>query len=345
MAGQVAHEGIGDLLGVAGDRQVDAQDLGLLVVAQHVVAQHAAVQADLELDPGHAEIVAGDVIDLGRPLVDADRLGELDGRRQVGDDVQLPVRLLVAARLKRDLLALGDDLLDLVLALADGRELGALAVDHQLRRLAAAHVVDEAGELAADRHAQQLVVLGHVEIDRRLAGIGGRRDPQIGNHRRRRRESRREGGNHAVVAPAAGDGERHDQGEDRHEAQRPGVEDGQTGTRRLVGEPGQPRRLTATMGLPQGCGHRVVLARGQAILHGDQWPVRHPAVEFEAADRGFARGPGKIPQTPPAERAQGERQDSQHAGMNPGIEAGEKLEMGRSDEQGDKSQQRHQTRP
>ena len=106
--------------------------LGLLVVAQHVGAQHRAVQADLQLHAGHAEIVAGDVLDLGRPLVDADRPGELDGRREVGDDVQLPARLLVAARLQDDLLALGDDLLDLVLALADGGELGALAVDHQL---------------------------------------------------------------------------------------------------------------------------------------------------------------------------------------------------------------------
>ena len=86
-----------------GDRQVDAEHLGLLVVAQHVGAQHAAVQADLQLHAGHAEIVAGDVLDLGRPLVDADRLGELDGRRQVGNDMQLPARLLVAARLQGDL--------------------------------------------------------------------------------------------------------------------------------------------------------------------------------------------------------------------------------------------------
>jgi len=31
--------------------------------------------------------------------------------------------------------------------------------------------------------------------------------------------------------------------------------------------------------------------------------------------------------------------------MNPGIEAGKKVEMGRGDEQGHESQQRHQTRP
>ncbi len=91
-------------------------------LAQRIVAQHAAMQAHLQLDAGHAEIVAGDVLDLGRPLVDADRAGEVDGRRQVGDDVELPARLLVAARLQGDLLALGDGLFDLVLALADGRE-------------------------------------------------------------------------------------------------------------------------------------------------------------------------------------------------------------------------------
>ena len=91
------------LLAVAGDRQVDPQHLGLLAVVQHVGAQHRAVQADLQLHAGDAEIVAGDVLDLGRPLVDADRLGELDGRREVGNDVQLPARLLVAARLQGDL--------------------------------------------------------------------------------------------------------------------------------------------------------------------------------------------------------------------------------------------------
>jgi hypothetical protein len=73
--------------------------------------------------------------------------------------------------------------------------------------------------------------------------------------------------------------------------------------------------------------------------------VRHAAVEFEPADRGFVRGPGKIAQAPPAERTEGERQHRQHTGMNPGIEAGEKVEMGRGDEQGHESQQRHETRP
>ena len=97
MTGQVAHERVGHLLGVAGDRQVDAQDFRLLVVAQRIVAQHAAVQTDLELNAGHAEIVTGHVLDLGRPFVDADRAREVDGGRQIGDDVQLPARLLVAA--------------------------------------------------------------------------------------------------------------------------------------------------------------------------------------------------------------------------------------------------------
>ena len=179
-----------------------------------------------------------------------------------------------------------------------------LAVDHQLRRLAAAHVVDEARELAADRHAQNLVAIGHVEIDRRLAGIGRRRDPQIGDHRRRRRKGRREGRRHAVGAPAAGAGDRHDQQQHRHEAQRPGVERGKSGMGRLVAEAGQALDLAAAMGVPQGGGHRIALAGGEAILHGDQRPVRHAAVALEPADRVFPRGPGKIAELPPAEPAQ-----------------------------------------
>src|SRR5947207_1392854 len=118
--------------------------------------------------------------------------------------MQLPARLLIAARLEHDLFAIHDRLLDLVFALGDGAELALLAVDHQLGRVATAHVVDEARELAADRHAQKLVVFGHVEIDRWLAGIGRRRDPEVRDHRRRRRKSRSDSSRHAIGTPAAG---------------------------------------------------------------------------------------------------------------------------------------------
>ena len=345
MAGQVAHEGVGDLLGVARDRQVDAQHLGLLVAAQRIVAQNAAVQAHLELDAGHAEIVAGEVLDLGRPLVDADRTGEVDRRSEVGNDMEFPAGLLVAARLQGDLLALGDDVFDLVLALADGRELGLLAVDRQDRRLAATRVIDEARNLAADRYAQNLVVLGHVQIDRRLAGIGRRRDPQVGNDRRRRRESRGHGGGHAITAPAARHGDGDDESQQRHEAQRPLVEGGEARMSRPIAQAGKALGLTATMGFPQGHGHRIGIAGGQLVLHGGQRPVRNVAVALEPTDRRFARGPRKITKPPPGETGKGQRDGGQNAGMDPRIEAGEQVEMGGGNEERDEGEQRHEARP
>ncbi len=345
MAREIAHEGVGDLLGIARDRQVDPQDLGLLVTAQCIVAQHAAMQAHLQLDAGDAEIVAREVVDLGRPLVDADRARELDGRGEVGNDVELPARLLVAARLQGDLLALGDDLLDLVLALADGRELGRLAVDQELRRLAAAHVVNEARDLAADRDAQHLVGIGHVQIDRRLAGIGRRCDPQVGDDRRRRWEGRRHRGGHAVAAPAARDGDGDHERQQRHETEGPLVETGEAWVCRLVAQADEAFGLAAAMGLPESLGHRVGRAGGQMVLHGHQRPVRNVAIAFEPADRGFPRGPGEIAQLPPGEAGEGERDGRQHARMHPGIQAGEQVEMGGGDEQRHERQQRHETRP
>ena len=199
--------------------------------------------------------------------------------------MQLPARLLVAARLERDLGARGDRLLDLVLARADGIELERLAVDVELRGMAAAHVVDEARDLRADGDAQQLVVVRHVEIDRRLAGIGRRRDPEIGDDRRRRRKGRREGGHHAVGAPAARHHDGDDERQHRHDAQRPGVDDRENRLRRLVDQAGETLGLAAAMGLPQRDRHRIGAARGQLILHGDQRAMRHARVALEAADR------------------------------------------------------------
>ena len=287
-AGEVAHEGVGDLPGARRHRQVDAHDLGLVLVGQHVGAQHGAVQADLKLHAGHAKIVAGDVLDLGRPFVDADAAREFHCRREVRDHVQLPARLLVATGLERDLVARGDRLLDLVLALADGVELESLAVDVQLGRMTAARVVDEARDLRTDRHAQQLVVIGHVEIDRRLAGIGRRRDPEIGDDRRRRRKRRHERAHHAIAAPAARHHDGDDQRQHRHDAQRPGVDDRQDRLRWPVGQAGETLRFAAAMRLPQRRRHRIGAARSQLILNGDQRPVRHARVAFEPADRNIA---------------------------------------------------------
>ena len=303
------------------------------------------MQADLELHTRHAKIVAGDVVDLGRPFVDADAAREFHRRRQVGDHMQLPARLLVAAGLERDLGARGDRLLDLVLALADGVELERLAVDIEFRRTAAARVIDEARDLRADRHTQKLVVVGHVEIDRRLAGIGRRRDPEIGDNRRRRRKCRDEGAHHAIVAPAARHHDRDDQRQHRYYAQRPGIDDRENRLRRLVDQAGETLGFAAAMRLPQRDSHRIGAARGQLILYGDQRAMRHARVALEAADRNVARRPTERAQEEKAEAQEAEGQDGENAGVNPGIEASEQVEMGRRHEQHHGRHQRHQTRP
>ena len=156
--------------------------------------------------------------------------------------------------------------------------------------LAAAHVVDEARELAADRHAQDLVVVGHVEIDRRLAGIGRRRDPQIGDDRRRRREGRREGGRHAIGCASRRPRRRPRSGPAAARGAAPRCR-----TRRGPDAPALLLRPASRAASRRRCAsHRAVaigsvLPAARRVLHRDQRPVRHAAIQLEAADRASAR--------------------------------------------------------
>jgi len=113
----------------------------------------------------------------------------------------------------------------------------------------------------------------------------------------------------------------------------------------LVRQAGEAFGLAAAMGPPKGGRHDVVLAGGKAVLHRDQRPVRHIGIAFEATDRLFPGRPLQAAQPPPGQAAEAQGQGGQQAGMQPGIEAGEQVEMGGGNEESDGRQQRHQARP
>jgi hypothetical protein len=119
--------------------------------------------ADHRLDALDAIIVAGLVIEAQRGARRAlGRLGEGDGRRVVGDDLDRPIAEHRAALQYRQLLALGQRRLDPKILLVDWLEIARLAVDRQARHRVTAMHLSEQG--AAGRDLHRFLVAGAQEL-------------------------------------------------------------------------------------------------------------------------------------------------------------------------------------
>ncbi len=114
---------------------------------------------------------------------------------------------------------------------------------------------------------------------------------------------------------------------------------------RLVAQVGEALGLAAAMGLPERHCHRVGVASSKMILHGDERAVRDLAVAFEAPDGLFPRGPREITELPPGQTGERQHKSREDARVNPGIETGEQIKVGRCDKQGDAGEQWHETGP
>lgn len=330
---------------VGGDhRQLESDPLRLLVGQQALAL--AAVQAQARLQRGDAVIVAGDVIDTELAPVGARGIArELDGRRRIGHQPHLPCRAFAAIDQHGQGVAALDRGVDLVTARPDGGEGRILAADAQHSLAALRDVVDEAGHLAARRHAQHALGVLGVEIDRRLARIGRRRDPQLDDQRRRRRESRRESRGHAIAAPAASGDQGDDQAEQRHQAQRARIAARHVGARRGIAQRGQALSLAAAMGVPHRLGEGIALANRDRVLDRLDRPVRHAAVDLQAALGGGPIGPAEAAEGEPGEPDQRGGAAGQQRCVGPGLQAAEDVEMRRRQEQRDKAQRGDQAGP
>ena len=219
----------------AGKLDDDLGDLArLLRLAAGRGLGRLALPGDDELDLGDAVIVAGGIVDAQRMALGfRGRAGEGDQRRLIVDQLIGPGGDLLAVLDHAQVIA-GDDLAGgPVGAFADGVEMDRGLAQLQL-----------AGALAALDLGQDLAVLGQLQRpglgidggqeDRRLAGIGGRRHPDVearGNRRRGRGEARlhRTGQARTPIGPA--DAQGHGEQQDDETAQRIGVAGGEAAPR------------------------------------------------------------------------------------------------------------------
>ena len=288
-----------------------------------------------------------------RPLGFAD---EGNARGCVGNDLERPGGDLIRAGLQHQH-AVGDELARKlphagVLSLSGiGRslrgDLGGLAFRRRKhQRFLAATAGHAQRQVAALRRIEQggLAIGVRGEEDRRLAGIGRRRDPGI-DARRNRRDARRgaEGVGHLAAERSGRKGEGRHQQEQRHGAQAPGIAFGHAGAGQVARQAAELFGHPFLMLVPERLGETVGRAGQPVGLDEDGRVLEFVGPLDTAVDRGALR-PAEVAQRSERgerrEREGGRGADAQPVGHQP-----EQAEPGYAQEQAGDDDERQDQRP
>ena len=267
---------------LAGKRQVEGERLARGVVLagdDGLDALDAVIVVRLVFEPQHAAVGM-----LGR-------LGEDDGRRQVGHHRDGPGAERPAALHHRQLRAGGDGGAALEVAVVDAGEIGGLVVEQELRHRPPA--MDLRQNAAPDRDRDRLWRRACGEELRCKPGVVGRRHPDIErdrNPRRARREKRGQAPPDPVGPVAAGVDRADEQRQAQRRAERVRIAAQQPRHGRTDAETAGFFRHAGAMDLPQRLRCRIVAAAEQPVLERGQRTMGEAARSFEPAPRRVAVG-------------------------------------------------------
>ena len=326
----------------AGKLDDDLADLArLLRLAARRGLGRLALAGDDELDLGDFVVVAGGIIDAQRMAFGfRRRAGEGHQRRLVVDQLIGPGGDLLAVLDHAQMVA-GDDLArGAVGAFADGIEMDRGLAQLQLART-----------LAALDLGQDLAVLGQLqrpglgidggEEDRCLAGIGGRRHPDIearGNRRRGRGEARLHGAGQPGTAVGPADAQGHRQQQDHDAAERIGVTGSEAAPGHADAQPPQPAREAAAMQLPEGGSGRIALPARQLVLQGRQRAVGQGIDQLDAPAGIRRTRPDEAAQPQPQQAHEAEGEGGEDSDMEIAVQVRQQVAEGEGEEKSDQSQ-------